>query len=450
MKNSRAMILGMNPTGAAVAASAARLSTRGGTAIELFGTAGDGDKDARLIGKVLSSGHRSVIEHHVFSVAFDNVSVLTEQFLIELRLASFTVKSRRYVDFSDAGYVMPEDLPPDVQERYKGFMDRCFETYQQLVALDVPREDARFVLPYALRSNFYATINARELLYLICSMLKGRGRHVPELVGLGSQLKEQFDQLYPGLADKELGKFSAPREKAHGEVYREPAPRKAYAELLSAPDDTNALLLKALRFTGRFSLDGDAAIGPDLMRDLLKDTRARELEFLNYAFHISDISLACLTHFSRHRMQSPLIPDVLEALQGGGYVMPPSILERGDAEKTYVGFFGTQHEAVKALQALKAPESVLSYLAVSGNTIDMMTSMNARELLHFARLRTCRRAQWEIQDVARQMLRALCGVSLELFGAYGPSCALDGACPEGRMSCGRPVEVQAGVWKDRT
>ena len=35
-------------------------------------------------------------------MAFENVSVFCEQFIIEFRLASFTVKSRRYVDFADA------------------------------------------------------------------------------------------------------------------------------------------------------------------------------------------------------------------------------------------------------------------------------------------------------------------------------------------------------------
>lgn len=73
------------------------------------------EKNEKLIGKVLSSGHTSVLEHGYVNLAFENVSVLAEQFLIEFRLASFTVKSRRYVDFSGAGYVAPELPSPQAQ-----------------------------------------------------------------------------------------------------------------------------------------------------------------------------------------------------------------------------------------------------------------------------------------------------------------------------------------------
>ena len=53
-------------------------------------------------------------------------------------------------------------------------------------------------------------------------------------------------------------------------------------------------------------------------------------------------------------------------------------------------------------------------------------TMNARELLLFSRLRTCTRAQWEIRGVARQMVAALSRTSPEIFGGYGPSCAVMG------------------------
>jgi hypothetical protein len=49
----------------------------------------------------------------------------------------------------------------------------------------------------------------------------------------------------------------------------------------------------------------------------------------------------------------------------------------------------------------------LSYLYVSGRTIDVMTTMNARELLWFFKLRTCDRAQWEIREIAIDMLKLL-------------------------------------------
>ena len=89
---------------------------------------------------------------------------------------------------------------------------------------------------------------------------------------------------------------------------------------------------------------------------------------------------------------------------------------------------------------------MLAYYAMSGHVVDMLMTVNARELLHFAKLRTCTRAQWEIRAVAREMLLKLNEVSPEIFGGYGPSCAVTGRCPEGRMTCGHPVKIENGVW----
>ena len=88
-------ILSVSPEAAAMIASGGRISTMDGTADEIYAnslSAGQ-DKNEKLIGKVLSSGHTSVLEHCYVNLSFENVSVLAEQFLIEFRLASFTVKS---------------------------------------------------------------------------------------------------------------------------------------------------------------------------------------------------------------------------------------------------------------------------------------------------------------------------------------------------------------------
>ena len=98
-----AAIISWNGKNEEVCASAARISTTPGNALEIFGAAQDNPQNRPLIGKVLQSGHKSVIEHAVFTLALRDVSVYVEQFLIECRLASFTVKSRRYVDFGSLG-----------------------------------------------------------------------------------------------------------------------------------------------------------------------------------------------------------------------------------------------------------------------------------------------------------------------------------------------------------
>lgn len=439
MKDSKAIIIVKNRDALRVAASSGRISTQPGTAMEIFDKSEGGAKDLNLIGKVLSSGHKSVIEHQTLSIAFNNVSVMVEQFVIEYRLAAYTVKSRRYVDFANAGFVVPEHLEGAAREQYCARMEACFDAYQKLMDLGVPKEDARFVLPYCLRSNFYMTTDAREAINMIGSMVYGRGSRFAEIRSLGMQLKEQFDEMYPGVIESERARFEhfAP----------ERLPEKVIAgnacigdaELLSMPSDAKNTLETAMAFSGRFEEGG---LTDENLRMLLTDVRPRELEMLNYVFKVKNISLACLTHFARHRIQSPLIPCVLRALADGNYVLPETVRAIPEAEAIYRKTFADQAEAAEKAIQLGVSSEDLGYYALSGHELDILMSVNARELLHFMKLRTCSRAQWEIRGVAWRMLALLREQTPEIFKAYGPSCAL-GKCPEGKMTCGKPVK---GCW----
>ena len=77
----------------------------------------------------------------------------------------------------------------------------------------------------------------------------------------------------------------------------------------------------------------------------------------------------------------------------------------------------------------------------------MVCTFNARSLLNFFSHRCCNRAQWEIREVATQMLLLVREVAPHIFAHAGPPC-LRGACPEGKMSCGRAEEVRKSFLKD--
>ena len=94
-QTSGALIIGLSDCGEKVTAAGGRVSTQEGTALSIWAKSQDDEKNANLIDKVTRSGHNSVVEHTYFNLAFQNVSAVVEQFIIEFRLASFTVKSRR-------------------------------------------------------------------------------------------------------------------------------------------------------------------------------------------------------------------------------------------------------------------------------------------------------------------------------------------------------------------
>lgn len=432
-----AKIISCNLGSEDVCASAARISTTAGDALEIFENAGGNPKNRSLIEKVLASGHKSLIEHAVFTVALRDVSVFAEQFFIECRLASFTVKSRRYVDFSHLGYHIPRSLEGEDLALYRRYMDGLFAAYGDLLEAGVPREDARFLLPYAFHSNFYCTLNARELSHLLCEIRYGRGRDIPELQALADELTEQLEALFPCL----LPELRQTREEAP-----EAHPLRCSAEtpvfltrkeagtvaLLSAPPEPMKLLEAAHRV--------QRPEKPLDLGALTASRRPRELEQLAYTFTVSGVTLSGVTHLVRHRMQSIVVPPI-QNVDHSRVILPDTVAAAPVALARYQRAVEDAHSLVLQFRQHPALEKYHYYFALSGNLMDVMTTMNARELQWFLRLRTCNRAQWEIRDIAVELLRQLRRSFPELFGRFGPSCFADGRCPEGRLTCGQMAKV---------
>ena len=67
---------------------------------------------------------------------------------------------------------------------------------------------------------------------------------------------------------------------------------------------------------------------------------------------------------------------------------------------------------------------------------------NKFNILHFVNLRSCSRAQWEINNLSNTMLKILKGVDSQMFKGFGPSCYTYGVCPEGRLCCGKQSEMK--------
>lgn len=436
-----AAIISCNANAEAVCASAARISTTAGDAQAIFENARENPKNRALIEKVLASGHKSLMEHAVFTLALRDVSVFAEEFFIEFRLASFTVKSRRYVDFSRLGYYIPPELEGEDLALYRRYMDLLFQAYGDLLEAGVPREDARFLLPYSFHSNFYCTLNARELGHLLREIRYGRGRDVPELQALADQLTAQLEERFPCLLP-ELRQ--TPGETA-GEA---PAARRRSAPVFLSREEAGAVALlcapaepgKLLEAAWRIHRPGEER--PFTLEALLESRRPRELEQLAYTFTISNLTLSGLTHLVRHRMQSIVVPSIRSA-DHSRFILPDSIAAHPARLERYQRAVEAAHAIVLRLPEQPALEQYHYYFALSGNLVDVMTTMNARELQWFIRLRTCSRAQWEIRDAAVELLRQLRHSFPELFGRFGPGCFAGGRCPEGRLSCGRMDEIAA-------
>ena len=428
-----AKIIGQTDQGIKVCSAAARISTTEGTAFSVFSKSQESDEaNVNLITKVLNSGHKTIIEHHNFNIAFNNVSVIVEQFLIEFRLTSFTIKSRRYVDFSDAGYYMPKIDSEEDKKLFEEATISLFNAYRELIAKGLIKEDARFLLPYNFKSNIICSCNARELLHIICTMIYGRGRKYKELVDLGNELKNQLEAIYPNIVEREKFKYEKYEDK-NIDVNPKPVSFvESAVELISETANIDGVINEALKVEGLDTFD---------VKKLITDGKfARVLEQINFTFKIKNITLASLTHFTRHRMHSHIIPNLDTIINENKYKIAPTIKENAEYLEIYKSAVKKASDVVENLKHLGA--QTLSYLYTSGRTIDVMTTMNARELMWFFKLRTCDRAQWEIREIAIKMLKLLKKEHKSIFEFFGPSCVVDGRCPEGRLTCGKMKKAE--------
>lgn len=81
------------------------------------------------------------------------------------------------------------------------------------------------------------------------------------------------------------------------------------------------------------------------------------------------------------------------------------------------------------------------YILPNAATTKIICTFNIRSLWNFFKHRLCNRAQWEIREVAEEMLKLCIEVAPTLFQKCGPSC-VHGQCGEGSMSCGFSQEVK--------
>ncbi len=81
------------------------------------------------------------------------------------------------------------------------------------------------------------------------------------------------------------------------------------------------------------------------------------------------------------------------------------------------------------------------YVLPNAYATKIICTFNARSLLNFFNHRCCSRAQWEIRQLACEMLKLVKKVAPNIFAFAGPSCVC-GFCKEGKMSCGSSNKVK--------
>lgn len=376
---------------------------------------------------IFELGHSSVAEHSVFNFDLIGISRLVTELVETIRFASFTEKSQRYVAFSD-DFVIPEELEQPalklLREEYIQIMQALFNEYKESLKViqeyykkDQPqlkkseiegkaKEDARYILPLATKTQLGMTINARSLENLLRRLITSPLEEAHELYNL---LLQSVKELCPSLIryiEKEdfKGTFDVAKIKTG---ITENSFDKSPVKILEFSVDADDKILAALLFeqcSSSFSscletiTKLDETKKNELWAEIFEHIQPwskmpRAFELVDCSFELA-MSECCWSQFKRHRVATLLKQ---KAYSLNSYIFPPIIytLKREDKWLNLL----KETNLLKQKLTEVSPELV-HYARLNAEQVRVLVKMNLREIYHFIRLRADINAQWEIRNLA--------------------------------------------------
>ncbi len=178
---------------------------------------------------------------------------------------------------------------------------------------------------------------------------------------------------------------------------------------------------------------------------LLEAGHSSPWEHASFTFAIAGVSRALSHQLVRHRIGVSFSQKSQRYVKEKQfeYVMPPTVAADPQQAAAFDQVMAELQQQYNRLVELGVPAEDARYLLPNACATNLVVTMNARSLHHFFELRCCQRAQWEIRQLAEEMLGLVRPVAPLLFAQAGPTCETQGICFEGKMSCGRCPRVMS-------
>ncbi|HSK47151.1 MAG TPA: FAD-dependent thymidylate synthase [Coriobacteriia bacterium] len=176
-----------------------------------------------------------------------------------------------------------------------------------------------------------------------------------------------------------------------------------------------------------------------VLRTIMNSGHFSALEHASYTFAIDGVSRALTHQLVRHRLASynQQSQRYVSYADNPAFIVPPAVDADPEARQAYLEACGAAFVAYRRLIDSGVAAEDARYLLPNAMETKIVVTMNIREFLHFLELRCCRRAQWEIRELALAMLDLAEPTAPYIFMDAGASCRR-GACREGKMTCGEP------------
>jgi len=376
---------------------------------------------------IFGLGHASVAEHACFNFDIIGVSRFALEFLENFRLASYTEKSQRYIKIDDDVVIPQEFAESPNKELFEKIIAKQNKFYKEAylkikkVYIDdgiepsdadlTAKEDARYALSLAIKGQLGMTVNGRTLENMI-QKLQSTG--LDELNKLSEKLYNSAQPLAPSLI-----KYTKPEKfhfvknnlfsttKTKGNSFNSPAMVKLHWSTVNPDEEILASLLftkgnisyeMARNQASLLTFDEKKKIFKTIFQDL-KSYQSVLRDFENAIFSFEAVmSATAFAQAKRHRMGTIMKQDYLPAL---GVTIPESFKIAG-LEDEFLNLVGNVNVVYYRLKEVS--ENAANYLLTNSHRRRVNFTMNARELYHFFRMRDDIHAQWDIREMAGEVL----------------------------------------------
>ncbi|MGB9694663.1 MAG: FAD-dependent thymidylate synthase [Caldisericaceae bacterium] len=201
---------------------------------------------------------------------------------------------------------------------------------------------------------------------------------------------------------------------------------ETYVKILAytpEPENVVAIAMRQSRFAGGVrSLNLDQSEVKRLIELAMSLGHFSVFEHVSFTFAVEGISRSCSHQFVRHRFFSfTQQSQRYVKYKGIDYILPPSIQENSEASAIFDETVRLIEQAYKKLLELKIPAEDARFVLPNATETKMVATANARELMHFFKLRLDEHAQWEIRGLARIMFSEVSAICPNIFNEYNIS-----------------------------
>jgi len=119
--------------------------------------------------KGLSFEPERILDHVVYMFELEDCSRVTTHQLVRHRVASYDQESQRFSSAAKEGFVTPPSIQSnaDALRVYSEAVKGAHQAFERMIALGVPKEDARYVLPGSIMTKLVMTVTAKSLMHIV-------------------------------------------------------------------------------------------------------------------------------------------------------------------------------------------------------------------------------------------------------------------------------------------